>query len=171
MKYKGLIIVVLIAIAVALLIFLPENKRYKEIASIGAPAPNFELRDANGNLWKLSDQKGKVVFVNFWATWCSVCKSEKPSIENLYMKVQDKPIQMFGILFRDNPGNLTAYFQRQRVSYPTLISNDDEVAAQYGITGVPETFIIDKNGIIREKIVGPRDWNAPEATALIEKWL
>ena len=171
MKYKGLIIVVLIAIAVALLLFLPENKTYKEIASIGAPAPNFELRDANGNLWKLSDQKGKVVFVNFWATWCSVCKSEKPSIENLYMKVQNKPIQMLGILFRDNPGNLTAYFQRQRVSYPTLISNDDEVAGQYGITGVPETFIIDKNGIIREKIVGPRDWDAPEATALIEKWL
>ena len=171
MKYKGLILVVLIAVAVALLIFLPENKTYKEIASIGAPAPNFELRDANGNLWKLSDQKGKVVFVNFWATWCSVCKSEKPSMENLYMKVQDKPVQMFGILFRDDAGNLAAYFQRQKVSYPTLISNDDEVGAQYGITGVPETFIIDKDGIIREKIVGPRDWNAPEATALIEKWL
>ncbi len=171
MKYKGLILVILIAIAAALLIFLPERKTYKEIASVGAPAPDFELRDASGNLWKLSDLKGKVVFLNFWATWCSVCRSEKPSIENLYMKVQNKPLQMLGILFRDNPNNLMPYFQRQRVSYPTLIGNADEVAGQYGITGVPETFIIDKNGILREKIVGPREWDTPEAMALIEKWL
>ncbi|MDP3298084.1 MAG: TlpA disulfide reductase family protein [Thermodesulfovibrionia bacterium] len=171
MKYKGLIMVVLIAIAVALLLFLPEKRTYKKIASVGVPAPAFELKDADGNLWKLSDLKGKVVLVNFWATWCSVCKSEKRSLENLYMKVQDKPLQMLGILFRDNPNNLISYFQRQKVSYPTLIGNDNEVAGQYGITGVPETFIIDKNGIIREKIVGPRDWDAPEAMALIEKWL
>lgn len=171
MKYKGLILIVLIAIAVTLLFFLPEGKIYKEVASVGAPAPDFALRDSNGKLWKLSDMRGKVVFINFWATWCTVCKSEMPYKESLFVKMQGRPFQMLGMLFRDDPSNLIPYFKKQKVSIPTLISPDDEAAGLYGITGVPETFIIDKNGIIREKIVGPREWDNPETIALIEKWL
>ncbi len=171
MKYKGLILFILIAIGIVVLIFLPEKKLYEEVASVGKPAPEFELRDADGTLWKLSDQKGKVVFLNFWATWCSVCKSEMPSKEWLRKRMQDKPFQMFGILFRDDPVNLFPYFKHVTVNVPTLISPDNEAAKLYGITGVPETFIIDKDGIGREKVVGPRIWDTEKNIALIEKWL
>jgi len=171
MKYKGLVLVILIAVGVALLLFLPERKIYKEIAAVGSPAPDFELKDSNGNLWKLSDLRGKVVFVNFWATWCDTCKSEMPSKESLFQKMQGRPFQMLGILFRDNPRNLAPYFERQKVSAPTLIGNVDEIAGAYGITGVPETFIVDKNGILVKKIVGPLKWDSPENIAMIENLL
>ena len=151
MKYKGFIIIVLIGISIAALIFLPEEKKYKEIASVGSQAPYFELMDTKGNLWRLSDLKGKVVFMNFWATWCTTCKSEMPYKESLYKKMQGRPFQMLGVLFKDNPRNLISYFKKNKVSPPTLISPGNEVARLYGITGVPETFIIDKEGIVRKK--------------------
>jgi peroxiredoxin len=171
MKYKGIILLVLIAIAVALLIFLPEEKIYREVAEVGSKAPEFELKDADGTLWRMSDQKGKVVFINFWATWCTTCKAEMPYKENLFEIMKGKPFQMLGMLFKDDPANLTNYYKSQKVSPPTLISEDNESGRMFGITGVPETFIIDKEGIIREKIVGPREWDNPETLALIEKWL
>jgi peroxiredoxin len=170
-KYKGLILVIVIAICLAVLILLPKEKIYEEIAAVGKPAPAVELKDADGNLWKLSDLRGKVVFLNFWATWCTTCKSEMPYKEKLFQKMQGRPFQMLGILFRDSPSNLPAYKMKLPVSAPTLISNDNEAAKLYGITGVPETFIIDKNGIVREKIVGPREWTTPENLAMIEKYL
>ncbi len=171
MNYKAIVIVGLVIIAAVALIRLPEEKRYDEIASVGSAAPDFELYDADGKLWKLSDQRGKVIFINFWATWCTVCKSELPLKESLYEKMQGKPFQMFGILYRDNPRSLKPYFQKYKVSFPTLINNDDAVSRAFGITGVPETFIIDKEGIVREKVVGPGEWDDPEIIAFIEKWL
>jgi cytochrome c biogenesis protein CcmG/thiol:disulfide interchange protein DsbE len=171
MKYKGLILIIIIAIGAALIFLLPESKEYEEIASVGKPAPAFEYPDSNGRRWKLSDLRGKVVFVSFWATWCATCESEMPSKDVLFNKMQGKPFQMLGMLFRDDPANLVPYKRTHTVSLPTLISPDNEAAKKYGITGVPETFIIDKEGIVREKIVGPRDWGSAEQIALIEKWL
>jgi thiol-disulfide isomerase/thioredoxin len=122
-------------------------------------------------MWRLADQKGNVVFINFWATWCTSCKAEMPYKESLYEKMQDKPFQMFGMLFKDDPSNLTDYYKTQKVSPPTLIDPGNKISREFGITGVPETFIIDKEGVIRERIVGPREWDGPETMAIIEKWL
>jgi peroxiredoxin len=163
--------VIVIASCLAVFILLPKEKIYEEIAAVGKPAPAFELNDADGNRWKISDLKGKVVFLNFWATWCTTCKSEAPYKEALFQKMQGRQFQMLGILFRDDPGNLPAYYKMHNLSFPALISPGNEVAKLYGITGVPETFIIDKNGIVREKIVGPREWTTPENLAMIEKYL
>ena len=171
MKYKGPVLVVLIAIGVAALFLMPAKKVYEEVAAVGKPAPDFEYPDSNGKIWRLSDLRGKVVFINFWATWCATCKSEMPYKESLFQRMQGRPFQMFGILFRDDPANLASYFRKQKVSPPTLLSPDNEAARLFGITGVPETFIIDKEGIVREKIVGPTVWDSPEKIAMIEKWL
>jgi peroxiredoxin len=171
MKYKGLVFIVLIAVGTAAIFLLPDKKIYEEVASVGKSAPDFAYPDENGKIWKLSDLRGKVVFINFWATWCSACKAEMPHKEALFQKMRGKPFQMLGMLFRDDPDNLIHYFKTQQVSPPTLISPDNEAAKIFGITGVPETFIIDKEGVIREKIVGPRVWDDPEQIAMIEKWL
>lgn len=171
MKHKGPILVIIIAVAAAALFLLPEKKQYDAIAEIGKPAPAFSYNDYSGKTWTLADLKGKVVFLNFWATWCTTCKAEMPSKEALYERMQGKPFQMLSMLFRDDPANLPAYYQKQKVSPPTLISPGNESAKLYGITGVPESFLIDKNGIIVEKFVGPREWTDPEMIAIIEKYL
>ena len=171
MKHKGPILVIIIAIAAAALFLLPEKKSYEQIASIGKPAPDFAYNDAKGKLWKLADLKGKVVFINFWATWCVTCKGEMPSKETLYKTMQGKPFQMLGMLFRDDPSNLAKYYKTQKVSPPTLISPNNEAAKLFGITGVPETFLVDKEGIVREKFIGPKEWDDPEIIATIEKYL
>ena len=161
----------IVAVCAAALFLMPETKSYKEIASVGQPAPDFNYQDSTGKMWKLSDLKGKVVFINFWATWCVTCKAEMPHKEALYEMMKDEPFQMLGMLFRDDPGNLADYYKTQKVSPPTLISPDNESAKMYGITGVPETFIIDKEGIVREKLVGPQEWDNDETVAIIKKWL
>jgi peroxiredoxin len=171
MKHKGLILMAIVAVCAAALFLMPETKSYREIASVGQPAPDFEYLDSEGKLWKLSELKGKVVFINFWATWCVTCKGEMPHKEALYEMMKDEPFQMLGLLFRDDPANLAEYYKTQKVSLPTLISPDNESAKMFGITGVPETFIIDKEGIVREKIVGPREWDDDESVAIIKKWL
>lgn len=171
MKYKGPILLALIAIVAATLFLVPETKVYEEVASLGKPAPDFEYMDHTGKLWKLSDLRGQVVFINFWATWCTTCKAEMPQKEILRQKMEGRPFQMLGMLFRDDPRNLKDYFKKNEVNIPTLISPDNEAGKLFGITGVPETFIIDKDGIVREKLVGPVKWDNEESIALIEKWL
>ncbi len=171
MKHKSIILIIAIAVAAAAIFLGPGGKPYKTIISVGAPAPDFELRDSTGKLWKLSDLKGKVVFINFWATWCTACKAEMPHKTELLNKMQGRPFQMLGVLYRDDPVNLPSYFMKHNVSAPTLIDPDNAMARLYGITGVPETFILDKEGILRERVVGQKEWSSPENMALIEKWL
>jgi peroxiredoxin len=171
MKHKSIILIVVIALAAAAIFLSPGKKSYKTIIAVGSPAPEFELRDSTDRLWKLSDLKGKVVFINFWATWCTTCKSEAPHKTTLFNTMQGKPFQMLGVLYRDSPNNLPSYVRQYNVMTPTLIDPDNAMAKLYGITGVPETFILDKEGVLRERVVGPKEWSSPEGMALIEKWL
>jgi len=168
---KALVLIVIIVICAAALFMMPETKKYERIAEVGQAAPLFEYRDSTGKMWKLADLKGNVVFINFWATWCTTCEGEMTHKQALYEKMQGRPFKMFGMLFRDDPSNLPEYYRTHTVKAPTLISPDNEAGKIYGITGVPETFIIDKEGIIREKLVGPKEWGDEETTAIIEKWL
>jgi len=171
MKHKSIILIIVIAVAAAAIFLSPGKKSYRTIMAVGSPAPAFELMDSTGRLWKLSDLKGKVVFINFWATWCTTCKAETPHKVTLFNTMQGKPFQMLGVLYRDSPGNLPSYFREHNISSPTLIDPDNAMAKLYGITGVPETFILDKEGVLRERVIGPREWSSPESMALIEKWL
>lgn len=171
MKYKGLILLAIMIVAAAAFFMSQENKKFEEIAVVGEPAPRFELMDSKENLWKLSDLKGKVVFINFWATWCVTCKAEMADKARLTEMMKDRPFQMLGVLFRDDPANLGPYYKKINVTAPTLIDPGNSMAKLYGITGVPESFLIDKEGILRERFVGPREWGDEETTAIIEKWL
>ncbi len=171
MKNRGVILAVIIAIALIAVFLLPGKKYYRELAVVGKPVQDFTLKDSDGNSWTLSDLKGKVVFINFWATWCVACKAEMADKAKLYDIMQGEPFQMLGVLFRDDPNNLPGYFKKIDVSAPTLIDPENDLAKLYGITGVPETFIFDKDGILRERIVGQREWGDTEMVALIKKWL
>ncbi|MDO8282116.1 MAG: TlpA disulfide reductase family protein [Thermodesulfovibrionia bacterium] len=171
MKYKGLILAAVLVGAALMLLMSPENKKFDQIVAVGKPAPQFELMDSSGKMWKLSDLKGQVVLINFWATWCVTCKAEMNHKARLSEIMRGKPIQMFGVLYRDDPANLESYYANNNVTFATLIDPANSMSKLYGITGVPETFLIDKEGILRERFVGPQEWGNKETLATIEKWL
>jgi len=134
---------------------------------IDKPAPDFVLQDAAGNTWKLSSLKGKVVFVNFWATWCKPCRDEMPAMEALNKAMAERPFQMLSIVFNDDLQMANSFARRLGATFPVLANPGPELAEAYMITGVPETFLIDAEGILRHKFIGPYDWNTPKMRNIV----
>lgn len=148
-----------------------EEKQIGPKATKDQPAPDFTLTDLKGNQWKLSELRGKVVFINFWATWCPPCIKEMPSMQALQEKMAGRDFQMLAIMYNDRPEMGQSFLNMHGYTFPALIDPDSWVAQQYGLTGVPETFIIDPEGILREKYIGPYDWNSSDALQAIEPYL
>ncbi|MCX7913174.1 MAG: TlpA family protein disulfide reductase [Thermodesulfovibrionales bacterium] len=161
MKQKTVILFIIFTIGLFTIYLLQKDKEnISEKAAIGLDAPPFELKDIYQNHWKLSDLRGKVVLLNFWATWCESCKLVNTSIQKLLRSNKDPNIVYITILYKDDPSNVEEYLKKNGLDFPVLI-DDKNVALKYGIGGIPETFIINKKGIIREKIVGPLNWDSP----------
>ncbi len=135
---------------------------------VGLDAPELVVGDPSGKTVHLSELKGTVVFVNFWATWCPPCREELPSIHSLYNRFRDqKGFRMITILYRDDYERAMAYLKGNNYDLPVVVDIDERTATSYGVTGVPETYIVDKQGILKEKMIGPFDWASPQAVARI----
>ena len=121
------------------------------------PAPDFELKDVDGNVHHLSDYKGKVVMLNFWATWCPPCRKEIPEYIELQKEYGPQGVQFLGIALDDEGlAKVKPWLTKNPVSYPILLP-DQKVTAAYGdLSSIPVTFVIDKTGIIRASFVGLR---------------
>lgn len=128
----------------------------------GNPAPDFTLRDLAGREVRLADLRGKVVLVNFWATWCPPCREEIPSMVGLNRAMAGKPFQMLAVSI-DEGGKqaVEAYLAKAGAALPVLLDTEKKIGKRYGITGVPETFVIDRQGVILKKVVGPLAWDDP----------
>jgi cytochrome c biogenesis protein CcmG/thiol:disulfide interchange protein DsbE len=170
MKHKGIVLIIIFIAGIALSYFLSgKEELVKRKASIGQSAPDFELKDIDGKVWRLSDLKGKVVLINFWATWCDSCKEENPSLQKLIESQKDnRNFVAVSILYNDSTQNAILYLKRNGFTFNVLI-DDNKVSADYGITGVPETFILSRRGILERKIIGPMRWDTPDVGAAIKK--
>jgi peroxiredoxin len=128
----------------------------------GSIAPDFTLKDLGGKEVRLSDLRGKIVVLNFWATWCPPCREEIPSMMHLNQVMAGKQFQMLAVS-QDEDGKeaIEAYFRKSSNNLPALIDADQKIGKRYGLTGVPETFVIDKKGVILKKVVGALDWSNP----------
>jgi cytochrome c biogenesis protein CcmG/thiol:disulfide interchange protein DsbE len=170
---SGTIIAVIIIIIIAVVGFVMFGKKgmYEPIVA-GKAAPAFELPDLEGNMVSLSRYKGKVIFLNFWATWCKPCEEEMPSMEYLYKKLQGENFEMVAVsIDSKGPGTVQEFVEKYGISFPVLHDRKGKIKELYKTTGVPETFIIDQNGVVAEKVWGPRDWSAPYATKVIRDLL
>lgn len=136
----------------------------------GDLAPDFQLLDTKGNTVTLSELRGKVVMVNFWATWCPSCKQEKPSMERLNKMMADEDFVMLAINTEENgPSIVPDFLKRNPLEITVLYDDQGTVKQQYGVYKLPESFIIDKNGIVDQKIIGPLDWSSPQTIAYLQR--
>ena len=130
----------------------------------GAAAPDFTLKDPSGRDVVLSSLRGKVVFLNFWATWCPPCKEEILSMMRLNQKMAGKPFEMLAVSIDEGgKDSVVTFFKDSGFNLPFLNDIEQKAAKAYGITGVPETFIIDKQGRVVKKVIGGMDWSSPAA--------
>jgi len=139
---------------------------------VGKPLADFTLPDLQGRSVQLAALRGKVVFVNVWATWCPPCVEEMPTIQQLYERLHGKGLEILAVSLDALGAQVVESFMRTRqLSFPTLLDTKNVVQRLYRTTGVPESFIVDKRGILVEKVVGPRDWSHPQLLAQFERLL
>ncbi len=119
------------------------------------PAPDFSLKDASGIERKLSDFKGSVVIIDFWATWCPPCRQEIPHFVELYNQYKDQGLEIIGVSMDQSPERvIPGFIEKNKINY-TILFGEDKVYDLYGgINAIPTTFIVDKDGNIRKKYIG-----------------
>ena len=128
-------------------------------------APDFSLQTFDGKIIHLAEFRGKTVVLNFWASWCVPCKDEQPTLEVL-SKRYATGASFVGINIQDTRPEALGFMTLYHVSYPVVIDPDGEVYINYGVVGVPETYVVDRGGRIQQKLVGPVDEG--QLTALLE---
>lgn len=148
----GLLVVLpLVGLLVANLGRDPHNVRSP---LIGKPAPPFALPDLEGRPFTLEALRGRTVVLNFWASWCMPCLQEHPVLTGAASALGDR-VQFLGVVYEDEISNIRSFLRQEGSTYPSLVDEGGKTAIAYGVYGVPETFIIDPQGTITAKHVGP----------------
>lgn len=138
------------------------------IKMVQALPVEITLKDLNGRPVSLSNFRGKIVFLNFWTTWCYACRIEMPAMEKLHQKFKNKDFAMVAINLQESVAQVKKFFKDLKLTFTSLLDSDGEVGAHFRITAIPTTFILDKEGIIIGKVMGPREWDGKKAFALFE---
>ena len=128
-------------------------------------------QETAGQNLSLGALKGKVVFLNFWATWCGPCRAEMPSMEALYSRYREKGLEILAVNCGEEQEEVLAFMKSNRLSFPVALDSDGKVSGAYGIQAIPASFIIDREGKIIIRVVGSLDWDTPKIHAAIERLL
>lgn len=145
------VMIKIIAIALIILCMVPV---YASPVQIGTMAPAFILVDLNGQMVTPAQFKGKVVFLDFWAIWCKSCREELPELDRLYMKFREEGFTVIGISVDASQARVAAFLKKVPVTFPILIDQKGDVAEAYRFSGLPASFLIDRDGIIRKQYKG-----------------
>jgi len=132
------------------------------------PPGDILLKDVDGNRVRLSDLKGNIVFLNFWATWCPGCLIEMPSMEKLHNRFKDRDFVMVAISMQEPAVRVKQFLIQNKLSFITLLDTDGHVGSRFGAFSIPTTYILDRDGGVIGKAVGSRDWHSKEAISLFE---
>ena len=135
----------------------------------GTPAVDVRLPDLNGMPVGLSDFRGKIVFLNFWATWCPTCVTEMPAMEKLHRKLKNKDFAMVAISLQDSAAQVKNFFEKNKLTFTALLDSTGEIGARFGLRVIPTTIIIDKTGRALGIVLGPREWDSSESVSLFEQ--
>ncbi len=131
------------------------------------PTPALSLKDLEGAAQSLQAHRGKVVVLNFWATWCEPCRDEMPSLNKLKQSFDGKPVVVLGVNVGEGEGRIKAFLDKVPVEFPVLLDRDAAASRVWKVRMLPATFILDREGRIRYSHAGERDWDAPEVRAKV----
>jgi thiol-disulfide isomerase/thioredoxin len=134
-------------------------------------APALELADLEGRRHDLKALRGKVVLVNFWATWCEPCREEMPSIQRLRERFADKPFAVLMVNLDEPEARVRRYVQEARLDLPVVLDPGKRVTSQWGVRILPATFLIGPDGRLHYRLIGDMDWNSDQAVAVIDRLL
>lgn len=147
---------IIVAAAIGFLLILGYGLQSRSASLVGAPAPDFALSLFDGEELSLADLRGSAAaVVNFWASWCVPCRDEAPILERLWREHEGQGVVFVGVNFRDVPAKAMAFIEEFDVTYPNGLDPYNRVSKAYGITGVPETFLIARDGQVVEHYIGP----------------
>lgn len=144
-----------VALFVAVLFGFALRARPAVSLQVGSPVPDLSLVAFDGSAMELRAQRGKVVVINLFASWCAPCRQEAADLEQTWREYRDRPVQFFGVAYKDTAAKAQAFLQEFGVSYPSGRDPGGRIARAYGVTGVPETFIVDRHGRLVRHILGP----------------
>jgi peroxiredoxin len=137
----------------------------------GTELIDFELESLDGEMIKLSSYKGKVVFLNFWATWCPPCVEEMPSMQKLYDRFKDQGLEMIAVDLQEDKAAVQKFFDKYELTFTAVIDKTGRIGSQYGARNIPTTYIIDRKGFVLAGTIGGKDWYTPEMIDFFETLL
>ncbi|MCK4403600.1 MAG: TlpA family protein disulfide reductase [candidate division Zixibacteria bacterium] len=144
----------------------------KESPQEGFLAPHFSLPDLGGEKISLSDFRGKVVLLNFWATWCSPCRMEIPSLERLYQLRKDRGFEVLAVsVDRASLSKVASFVASYQMSFPVLLDQRGALGQRYWARAIPSSFLLDKKGVIRWKVQGAIKWDDPFVLSRVDQLL
>ena len=158
-----------------LVAFALPSYRQGEASIAGKTAEDFAM-DMDGSAMKLSGYQGKVVVLNFWASWCPPCVAETPALNRLHMKIANRGGLVLGVNVDENPDAYKKFVTTQGVVFPTwrdpsVKGTSSKIALDYGTSVYPETYVIDRHGKIARKIIGEQQWDSPEMLGYFDSLL
>ena len=157
--------------AMVILIFALPSYRQGEASIAGKTAEDFPL-DLSGKPTHLSDLRGKVVVLNFWASWCPPCVEETPALNHLENYIASRNGMVLGVSIDDDPSAYKKFLKDQNVSFTTYSDPSmKKIEHDYGTSMIPETYIIDRHGKIARKVIGPQQWDSPDMRAYFDSLL
>lgn len=133
--------------------------------------PNVVGTDPDGNTIRLQDFRGKVVFLNFWATWCVPCRLEMPAMERLYREFKAKGFVVLTVNVQEGPRAVQAFIGELKLTFPVLVDRKGEAAIAYAVRGLPASYLIDRNQVIVGRAIGAREWDSTDVRAYIRSLL
>lgn len=136
-----------------------------------ALAPILNARDLSGTSRSLADYRGKVVLLNFWASWCPPCLREMPSMERLRVKMAGRPLEIVALASAEGPNDVKAFLSKMKLGFPILLDTDGSNTKRWKVFALPTSFLLDAKGRVRYVLTGPTEWDEGEALKIIESML
>jgi peroxiredoxin len=148
------------------------DRLFKEVGILTlpnkSPPVDFVLPDPKGRIISISEFRRKIVFLNFWTTWCYACIIEMPAMEKLHKEFRDRDFVMIAINLQESAERVKQFYKDHKLTFTTMLDTEGRIGAKFGIRSIPTTLILDKEGRIIGKAIGPREWDGDQAKALFD---